>query len=157
MVRTPLRLPTTDAAVLPAFAPPQLPLVSWHFFLLALQASSPSPQITVFSKRPQNVMGSLHHHRPQIPVSFFADFLLWFTLPRVPSARPQPQKTTDLATLWESIRIFYRQDIGQRDLGSHPLHLFEQGHFRVHFLGDFFHPFVVFLDSLVHRFDLSQH
>ncbi len=41
MVRTPLRLPTTDAAVLPAFAPRQLPLVSWHFFLLARQASVP--------------------------------------------------------------------------------------------------------------------
>ena len=41
MVRTPLRLPTTDAAVLPAFEPRQLPLVSWHFFLLALQASVP--------------------------------------------------------------------------------------------------------------------
>src|ERR1700730_1221324 len=41
MVRIPLRLPTTDGAVLPAFEPRQLPLVSWHFFLLALQASVP--------------------------------------------------------------------------------------------------------------------
>src|SRR6266478_4869881 len=48
---------------------------------------SPSPQITVFSKRPQNVMCSLHHHRSQIPVSFLADFLLWFALPGVPAAR----------------------------------------------------------------------
>src|SRR6267378_1386708 len=51
---------------------------------------SPSPQITVFSKRSQNVMRSLHHHRSQIPVSFFADFLLWFALPGVPPARSQP-------------------------------------------------------------------
>src|SRR6202140_2604700 len=36
------------------------------------QLQSPSPQITVFSKRPQNVVRSLHHHRAQIPVSFFA-------------------------------------------------------------------------------------
>src|SRR5690242_16096613 len=41
VVRTPLRLPTTDAAVLPAFEPRQLPLASWHFFLLAPQASVP--------------------------------------------------------------------------------------------------------------------
>src|SRR5580700_8999525 len=41
MVRTPLRSPTTDAVVLPAFAPRQLSLVSWHFFLLALQVSIP--------------------------------------------------------------------------------------------------------------------
>jgi hypothetical protein len=41
VVRTPLRPPTTDAAVLPAFAPRQLPLVSWHFFLLVRQALIP--------------------------------------------------------------------------------------------------------------------
>src|SRR5271155_3716863 len=41
MVRTPLRSPTTDAVVLPAFEPRPLPLVSWHFFLLARQASFP--------------------------------------------------------------------------------------------------------------------
>src|SRR3984957_3605374 len=48
---------------------------------------SPSPQIAVFSKRSQNIVRSLHHHRAQIPVSFFADPLLWFALPRVPAAR----------------------------------------------------------------------
>src|SRR5439155_8295074 len=31
-----------------------------------------------------------------------------------------------------------------------------QRHFRVHFLGDFLHPFVVFLDALVQRFDLLE-
>src|SRR5271155_1430388 len=49
--------------------------------------SSPSPQITVFSKGPQNVMGALHHHGSQIAVSFFTDSLLWFTLPGVPASR----------------------------------------------------------------------
>src|SRR6202166_2155325 len=49
--------------------------------------ASPSPQIAVFSKRSQNVVRPLHHHRAQIPVSFFADALLWFALPRVPPAR----------------------------------------------------------------------
>src|SRR6202790_83207 len=41
MVRTPLRLPTTDVAVPPTFEPRQPPLVSWHFFLLAPQVSVP--------------------------------------------------------------------------------------------------------------------
>ena len=41
MVRTPLRLPTTDVAVLPTFSPRQLLLVSWHLLLLAPQASVP--------------------------------------------------------------------------------------------------------------------
>src|SRR5208282_1127329 len=117
---------------------------------------SPSPQITVFSKRPQNVMRSLHHHCSQIPVSFFADFLLRLALPGVPPARSQPQKTTYLATLREPIRVFDGQDIRQRDLCSHPFHLLEQGHLRVHFLGDFLHPFVVFLDALVQRFDFCK-
>src|SRR5271156_1093409 len=51
------------------------------------QLPAPSPQITVFSKWPQNVMRPLHHHRSQIPVSFFADVLLWFALPGVPASR----------------------------------------------------------------------
>ncbi len=117
---------------------------------------SPSPQITVFSKRPQNVMRSLHHHRSQIPVSCFADFLLRLALPGVPPARFQSQKTTYLATLQKPVWIFYRQDIRQRDLRSYTLHLLEQRHFRVHFLGDFLHPFVVFLDALVQRFDFFE-
>src|SRR5712664_4509369 len=79
---------------------------------------SPSPQITVFSKRPQNVMRSLHHHRSQIPVSFFADALLWFALPGVPAARSQPQKTTYLATLQKPILVLESQDICQSDLCS---------------------------------------
>src|SRR3984957_16376092 len=118
----------------------QLPSHGHYGSLLGILSSSlrklqsPSPQITVFSKRPQNVMRSMHHHRSQIPVSFFADFLLWFALPGVPPARSQPQKTTYLATLREPIRILDRQDIGQSDLRSYPLHLLEQGYFRVHFL-----------------------
>src|SRR6266852_7173106 len=41
MVRIPLRSPTTDVAVPPAFEPRPLRLASWHFFLLAPQASVP--------------------------------------------------------------------------------------------------------------------
>jgi hypothetical protein len=84
MVRTPLRLPTTDVAVPPIFEPRQPPLVSWRFSSALRKFQSPSAQITVCSKRPQYVMRSLHHHRSQIPVSFFADALLWLALPGVP-------------------------------------------------------------------------
>ena len=41
-VRTPRRLPTTDAAAPPTFLPRQRPLVSWRFSLLARRASIPS-------------------------------------------------------------------------------------------------------------------
>src|SRR5204863_9712140 len=41
VVRTPLHSPTTDAVVPPTFWPPQPPLVSWHFSLLAPQALVP--------------------------------------------------------------------------------------------------------------------
>jgi hypothetical protein len=81
MVRTPLRSPTTDGAVSPTFSPPRPPLVSWRFSSSLCKLPSPSPQITVFSKRAQNVMRSLHHHGSQIPISFFADLLLWLALP----------------------------------------------------------------------------
>src|SRR6267142_4422824 len=101
-------------------------------------------------------MRSLHHHRSQIPVSCFADALLRFALTGVSPARFQPQKTTYLATLQKPVWIFYRQDIRQSDLCSHSLHLLEQGHFRVHFFGDFLHSFVVFLDALVQRFDFFE-
>src|SRR5271169_2067427 len=44
----------------------------------------------------------------------------------VPAPRAQPQKTADLATLREPMRIVQGQDIGQSDLRSYSLHLFEQ-------------------------------
>jgi len=53
------------------------------------------------------------------------------------------------------VGVFYGQDIRQRDLRSYTLHLLEQGHFRVHFLGDFLHPLVVFFNALVQRFDFQ--
>jgi hypothetical protein len=42
------------------------------------------------------------------------------------------------------------------DASVNALHLLQQGHFRVHFLGDFLHPSVVFLDALVQRFDFFE-
>jgi hypothetical protein len=51
------------------------------------QLLSPSPRITVFSKRSQNVVRSLHHHGAHIAVSFFADAFLWFALPGVSPPR----------------------------------------------------------------------
>src|SRR5271170_8261976 len=41
VVRTPLHSPTTDAVVPPTFSPPQQPLVSWHFSLLARRVAVP--------------------------------------------------------------------------------------------------------------------
>src|SRR5579863_7008025 len=101
-------------------------------------------------------MRSLHHHGSQIPVALFADALLWLTLSGVPAPGAQPQKTADLATLWESIRVVDRQDVGQRDLCSHAFDLFEQRYFGIHLLGDLLDPLVVFPDALVERFDSPQ-
>src|SRR5580700_2218417 len=52
--------------------------------------------------------------------------------------------------------VFDGQNIGQSDLCSYTLHLLKQSHLRVHFLGEFLHPLVVFLDVLVQRFDFFQ-
>src|SRR6202163_2090000 len=87
MVRTLLRLPTTDVAVPPTFEPRHHRSFLGIFSSSLRKFQSPSAQITVCSKRPQNVMRALCHHGSQIPVSFFADFLLWFTFSRVPAAR----------------------------------------------------------------------
>src|SRR5207244_1410312 len=92
---------------------------------------SPSPQITVFSKGSQDVVRPLHQHGPQIRVSFFTDVHLRLALSGVPAPRAQPEKTADVATLWEPLRIFQGQDIRQRDLRSYPLHLFDQRDLRV--------------------------
>src|ERR1700675_3227450 len=156
MVRTPLRLPTTDVAVPPTFEPRQPPLVSWHFFLLAPQVSVPISADHCLLQKAQNVMRALYHHGSQIAVSFFTDSLLWLALSGVPPARFQPQKTTDLATLQKPMWVFYGQHIRQRDLRSYTLHLLEQGYFRVHFFGDFLHPRVVFFNALVQRFDFFE-
>ncbi|OLB29628.1 MAG: hypothetical protein AUH01_04330 [Acidobacteria bacterium 13_2_20CM_56_17] len=81
---------------------------------------------------------------------------LRLALSGVPAPRAQPEKTADLATLREPMRIFQGQDIRQRDLCPYPLHLFEQRDLRVALRGDFLHPRVVFLDALVQRFDFCQ-
>jgi hypothetical protein len=53
-VRTPLHSPTTDAVVPPTFWPPQQPLVSWRFSLLARQVAVP---IAADHYLPQRVPG----------------------------------------------------------------------------------------------------
>src|SRR5208283_3683266 len=113
------------AAGPPAFSPPQQPLASWHFSLLALQVLAPSPQITVLSKGSQDVVRPLHQHGSQVTVSFFTDVHLRLALTRVPARRAQPQKTADLATLREPMRVVQRQHVRQPDLRSYSLHLFE--------------------------------
>ena len=89
------------------------------------KSQSSSPQITVFSKGSQNVVCALHHHRSQVAVSLFADVQLRLALPGVPASRSQPEKASDVATLPESMRIFYRQDKRQRDQVSYTLDLLE--------------------------------
>src|SRR5712671_2827774 len=54
------------------------------------QFQPPPSQIAVRSKRTQNVVRPLHQQRSQIPIAFFADVHLRFTLSRVPSSRLQP-------------------------------------------------------------------
>src|SRR5258705_320896 len=59
---------------------------------------SPSPQITVFSKRSQNVMRSLHHHRSQIPSPSLLIFFCGSLSPEFlrPGRNPRKQPTARL-------------------------------------------------------------
>src|SRR6516165_5605066 len=56
---------------------------------------------------------------------------LWFALARVPPPRLQPDETSRVATLPESMRVLDGQNIGRGDQVSHTLHLFEQRRFWV--------------------------
>ncbi len=73
-VRTLLHLPTTDAAILRAFARSQSPLASSHFFPRS-SASFRSRRRRSLStpNGAENVVRTLHQQRSQIRISFFAD------------------------------------------------------------------------------------
>ena len=47
------------------------------------------------------------------------------------------------------LSVVQRQNIGQSDPRSYPLHLFEQFDLRVALFGDFLYAYLVFLDALV--------
>ncbi len=89
-------------------------------------------------------------------VSLLADVHLWFALSRVPPTRAQPEKTSHVTTLPESVWVFKGQDIGQRDLRSHTLHLLEQQNFWVALLRDLLYAAVAFFNALVQSFDFFQ-
>jgi hypothetical protein len=66
MVRTPLRSPTTDVAVLPTFKPPPRQLACWHFFLLAPQASVP---ISALGRGPQMIRSEAGSPQRLLPLA----------------------------------------------------------------------------------------
>ncbi len=78
--------------------------------------------------------------RSQIAISLLGDVYLWLVLPRVSAPRPQPEKTSHIAALPESARVFEGQDIRQRDQLTYAFHLLEQCDFRVVLLGHLFDP-----------------
>jgi uncharacterized repeat protein (TIGR01451 family) len=82
------------------------------------QPQPPSPQIAVFSKRPQNVVRPLHHQGSQVTVSFLADVELGLAAARIPAPGTQPQ-IAHVAAAAKSVRVFQRQHIGQGDQRSH--------------------------------------
>ena len=100
---------------------------------------------------PENVLRSLHQQRPQIRIAFLADVHLRFALSGVSSSWLQPQITAHVAALAEAMRIFQRQQEGQRDQRAHPLDLPQQRHLRVTLLRQFFDPLVIFAYLLTER------
>ena len=81
------------------------------------------------------MLRSLHQQRPQIRIAFFADVQLRLTLTRVSSSRLQPQITAHVAALAETVRIFQREQEGQRDQRADALDLLQQRHLRITLLG----------------------
>jgi hypothetical protein len=63
-VRTPLRLPTIDAAVPPAFLPRHHRPFLGGFSISRRELPPPATQVTVFPKGSQNVVRPLHQQGP---------------------------------------------------------------------------------------------
>jgi len=61
----------------------------------------------------------------------------------------QPQEASHLTALSESMWVFDRQHIRQRDQIAYPFHLFEQFRLRIRLPGYFFDPPIVFLNSFI--------
>src|SRR5215469_11351711 len=89
------------------------------------QLQSPATQITVDTERSQDMLGSLYQQRAQIRIPFLADMHLRLALSRVSSPRLQPQIAAHVAALAEAMRIFQRQQKGQRDERAHSFDLFQ--------------------------------
>src|SRR3974390_3256424 len=89
-------------------------------------------------------------------VPVFADAHLWFALARFPTPRLQAHKTSRVAPFPEAMWVLDGQHIGRGDDVAHALHLLEQRRFRILLLGHLFNPPIVFLNTVVQRFDLSQ-
>ncbi len=84
------------------------------------QFQSPTPEIGVFSERPQDVLCPLYQHHGQIGVPLPSDMPLRLALPGVPSARLQSYVGACRAALAKAPRIFQRQDVRQGDQSQHP-------------------------------------
>src|SRR5690348_11754568 len=85
------------------------------------QLQSPASEIAIDPERTQNVLRSLHQQSSQIGIAFFADVHLRLTLAGVPSSWLQSQIAAHVAALAEAMRIFQRQQEGQRDQRAYSL------------------------------------
>ena len=112
------------------------------------QFQAPAPEITVRTERTQDVLCSLHQQRPQIRIAFLADVHLWLALPGVSSSGLQPQIAAHVAALAKTIRIFQRQQKGQRDQCAHSLHLLQQRHLGIALLRQLLDALVVLTNLL---------
>ena len=86
----------------------------------------PASEIAVHTKRSQNVLCSLHQQSSHVRVPFFADMHLGLALAGVSASRLQSQIAAHFAALAEAMRIFQRQQEGQRDQCAHALDLLQR-------------------------------
>src|SRR5678815_4705234 len=120
------------------------------------QLQTPAPQIAVGSKRPQDMVRSLYQQGSQIGIAFLADVHLRLALARVSSSRLQTQVAAHIPALTKSMRVFQRQQEGQRDQCAHPLHLLQLCHFGIAFPRQSLDPFIAFPNAFTQRLDSRQ-
>src|SRR6266404_3951591 len=90
------------------------------------QLQPPASQITVHTKRSQNVLRSLYQQGSQIGVAFLTDVHLRLALSGVSSSGLQSQVAAHVAVFAKTMRILQRQQERQRDQRAHSLHLLQR-------------------------------
>ena len=94
---------------------------------------------------------TLHQQRAQVRITFLADVHLRLALSGVPPSWLQSQIAAYVAALAEAMRIFQRQQEGQRDERAYSLDLLQQRHLGITLQCQFLDALVVFHNALAQR------
>src|SRR5579864_3786829 len=112
------------------------------------QVQAPSLQIRIRSPAADDVVRSLHQHRPQVRVTLLGDSQLRLALPRIAATRSQSHIATDIPALLESTLIFDCEYECQSDQRPDSGDLLQECRFRIILPGDLLNFTITVLNLL---------